>query len=294
VELNKRIAVLVLFFEKAQQTIDCVKSFLPAGVRIYILNNGSSKRNSKIVQKFCATYEQVTVFRSDKNLGVSAGRNFLIKETREEILFFVDNDICVQTENWLEIAGKAFDENPDAEVFTPRVFNVWENNFSKYFFMNIVDNKMVFTFMDEAQCGSETRLNCFLGGASLVRRKLFERLGLYDEHMFVGFEDYEFAIRGIRKEPIVCVPLKGITLLHDHAIAKNNFFDKRAVSIRYKVSLHEDSIKRIRDRHGVECFNDNAWRKWVAGQQRMVSPANPLAAWLAGSVKKIKSRIGLH
>jgi len=294
VKIDKNIVVLILFFEKAYQTIACVKSFIPSGVKIYILNNGSSERNANIVNRFCAPYDQVTIFKSDKNLGVSGGRNFLIRKTDEEFLFFVDNDIVIKTNNWLEIAGAGIDKNYDAEAYTPKIFNVWENRFLPFFSIDIIDNKMVYHYMDEAECVADTRLNCFPGGASIVRRKLFERLGLYDSDMFVGFEDYEFAIRGIRTEPIFCVPLKSVTLFHDHAVALNNKFDKNAVAVRYRVSSHEDSIKKILARHGVEFFNDKGWRKWVAEQQRVFSKRNFLKTKLSGFLKMVKSRTGLN
>ncbi len=292
VDMRKRFAVLILFFEKARQTIECVKSFLPSGVRIYILNNGSSERNSRVVERFCASFDQVTLFRSEVNLGVSAGRNFLIEKTDEEFLFFVDNDIVIKTGNWVDIALTAISAHPDAEAFAPRMFNVWENRFLPCFSIDIVDNRMVYRYLQESECGPDTRLNCILGGASIVKRELFKRLGLYDSAMFVGFEDYELALRGIRTQPIVCIPMQDIILHHDHTPARGNACDRDAVAVRYRVSLHEESIRQIRDRHGVEFFNDINWRKWVARQQRMLVPAHPLAAAWSRCIKKIKSIAG--
>lgn len=292
-EIKSNLAVLILFFEKAQQTIECVKSFLPSGIKIYILNNGSSECNSNAVQQFCSAYDRVTIFRSDKNLGVSEGRNFLIEKTDEELLFFVDNDIFIKTDNWLAILEAQIMKNPEAEVYIPRIFNVWENRFLPYSFMDIADNKMVFHYMKESEWDQETRLNWFPGGASIVRRKLFERLGMYDCEMFVGFEDYELAIRGFRGQQILGVPLSRVTLFHDHAASFNNKFDKNAVAIRYKVSSHEDSIKKILLRHGVEFSNDKGWRKWVAEQRRVLSKRNFLKTKLAGLLRMIKARTGL-
>jgi len=292
--MQKNFAVLILFFEKARQTVECVKSFLPSGVRICILNNGSSERNSRTVERFCAPLDQVTLFRSDVNLGVSGGRNFLIEKTDEEFLFFADNDIVIKTNNWVDIALAAISAHPDAEAFAPRMFNVWENRFLPYFSIDIVDNRMVYRYMDASDCGPGTRLNCILGGASIVKRALFERLGLYDSAMFVGFEDYELALRGIRTQPIVCIPLKEVILHHDHAPLPGNASDRAAVALRYRVSLHEESIRQIRARHGVEFFNDTGWRKWVAQQQRLLSRGNPLTAAWAAFLSKVKSRAGLR
>lgn len=294
-DTRQHFAVLILFFEKARQTIACVKSFLPSGVRIYILDNGSSERAANAVERFCAPHAQVAMFRSDVNLGVSGGRNFLIEKTGEEFLFFVDNDIVIKTGNWVDIALAAISAHADAEAFAPRMFNVWENRFLPCFSLDIVDNRMVYRYMHDSDCGPGTRLNCFLGGASIVKRSVFERLGLYDSGMFVGFEDYELALRGIRRsEPLVCVPLPGIVLHHEHVPVRGNASDRDAVALRYRVSLHEESIRKIRERHGVEFFNDTGWRKWVAQQQRLLSRVHPLAAAWSALRHTVKSLAGLR
>ncbi len=290
-DIGKRFAVLILFFEKARQTIACVKSFLPSGVPIYILNNGSSERNSRAVERFCAPLKQVTIFTSGVNLGVSGGRNFLIEKTGEELLFFVDNDIVIKTDNWVDTALAAIAEHPDAEVFIPRIFNVWEKRCMPYFSMEIIDNKMVFRFMEPSECAPGMRVNCFPGGASIVRRGLFERLGLYDSGMFVGFEDYEMAIRGIRTQPVAAVTLQSVTLHHDHAAGRFVRRDRKAAAVRYAMAAHEDSVRRIQVLHGVEFSNSRAWRKWVLEQQRVMSPGIHLLEKLAAGVKKIKARM---
>ena len=41
------IAIQILFHEKVEQTIECIKSFIPSGKNIYILNNGSSKESTE-------------------------------------------------------------------------------------------------------------------------------------------------------------------------------------------------------------------------------------------------------
>ena len=90
------LAVCILFYEKLDQTIECIQRFLPSGVNIYILNNGSSPVSRNSLGTFCNGYKQIKIFDSNANLGVAVGRNFLITHTTEEWLLFVDNDIIIR------------------------------------------------------------------------------------------------------------------------------------------------------------------------------------------------------
>ena len=76
-------------------------------------------------------------------------------------------------------------------------------------------------------------MNFFPGGAACVRRTLFERLGPYDESMFVGLEDYELAIRAMRGDrPIRARGVPEVGLRHDRRRAETDA-DVRAAQTRY-------------------------------------------------------------
>jgi glycosyltransferase involved in cell wall biosynthesis len=99
---NLSIAACVLFFERVEQTIECIGSLLPSGITIYILNNNSSRCARNKLGEFCYKHHQVKLFDSDENLGVGVGRNYLISHTTEDWLIFVDSDIVLKTPDWLK------------------------------------------------------------------------------------------------------------------------------------------------------------------------------------------------
>lgn len=67
------LAVCTLFYEKLDQTIECIQSFLPPGVNIYVLNNGSRIRPVYVDfdnPKFnCRSYEYVIKLDGAGNIG---------------------------------------------------------------------------------------------------------------------------------------------------------------------------------------------------------------------------------
>ncbi len=258
-EKKIKIAICVLFFERVEQTIECIKSFLLSDVNIYILNNGSSSLARSILGEFCKSYKQVKIFDSDKNLGVGVGRNYLINKTKEKWLFFVDSDIVVKTRNWLQILTNHISEYPDIEVFIPLLFNVHEDSYVSYRSIRIVENKAIHDLEVENDL-----TNTFPGGASIVNRNLFKRLGVYDNKMFTGFEDFELCIRGVLSEkPVKARLIHDVELLHTHSGFRNNE-DKRAILTRYDTNIIQKSYKRITEKHNIILVS--SWKNWVARQ----------------------------
>jgi len=258
------LAVCILFYERVEQTIECVKSFLPSKAKIYIFNNGSTAPARKMLGEFCQKFGQVKIFDSEKNLGVSVGRNYLINHTTEEWLFFVDSDIVVKTSDWLEMfAGLAAGHKED-EVFIPKMFRADENRVSTYHSIRQEGFKILY-----GEKSVDKTNNCFPGGASIVNRALFGRVGLYDEKMFVGFEDFELCIRALLSgKPVKARLIDGIEIVHDHRKPKKEE-DLTSIKVRYDGGHIKNSFDRITEKHKV--IFENNWEKWVDEQVGMLS-----------------------
>jgi len=261
---NPKIAICILFFEKPDQTIDCVKSFLPSKQPIYILNNNSSKCSTQTLQKFIKEHPQVKLFRSHTNLGVSGGRNYLIRHTTEKWLFFVDNDITITTPDWLKIAQNTIKKHPQTDAVIPKLYNQHEGLFVIHLRTKIKNNTAIFL-----EAKNNTQPNIFPGGASIINRHVFKKHGLYDEDMFVGLEDFELAIRAIKNDsPFKAIIADKIQLVHNHIPVKTTQ-DKKAVLVRYNIQKIQHSHNVIKKKHGLHLDND--WRPWVTNQIRIMT-----------------------
>ena len=270
------IVVCVLFYEKVEQTIECLKSFAPADVPIYVLNNHSSQPSREKLEEFVRSHAGIRVIDADRNLGVGLGRNRLIEETSEGWLFFIDNDITVQTIDWKDRLANALERYPDSEVFVPRLYNIHDRGYSNSLIFSLKEGTAYF----DTLTGSVS--NLFPGGAAIIHRSLFKRLGLYDKKMFVGLEDFELALRGILAgKPCRVRHLHDIKLVHDHRPALDRE-DVQAVAARYDIPSIENSFQRIREKHGINVEND--WKRWVAEQVAKMTSGEDAAAQ-AGTVR---------
>lgn len=254
VEIN--IAVCILFFERLEQTLACIESCLSSGVNIYVLNNGSSTSSRQALGEFCGNHKQIKIFDSDVNLGVSVGRNYLVTHTTEEWLLFLDNDIVVRTNEWVDKLARHIHAHQEIEVFIPKLFNIHEASYVPYCSTRIVESKAIHDVSI-----TKNLTNTFPGGAAFVNRQLFDRLGLYDDRMFVGFEDFELCIRALlMKNPVKVKLIHDIKLTHNHIYTKKTE-DRNAVLARYDITSLEFSFNRMTEKHKVILEGD--WQKWV-------------------------------
>ena len=252
-DLNTKIAILILFFEKPGQTIECIKSFIPSGCKIYLLNNGSSENATKKVEKFISEINHVSYFKLEKNLGPAGGRNKLIIESTEEWLFLVDSDITVSPGNWIELFDRENKNDPGTDIFLPELYNVHEKSYAIHpLFVN--ENNHIKIKPDEVK-----RINYFPSGASIVRRKVLNVNNLFDPNLH-GFEDYEFAIRNlVSGEKYKIHKIKSIMLKHDHRFA-NSQDDKNAIKTRYSQEKLSNSFKYIEQKFNITF--EHEWEWW--------------------------------
>lgn len=254
------VDILILFFNKVDQTIHCINSFLPSGQHIYVLNNGSDEQQlQKLKRQFCNN-TQVHIMDAGKNLGVSAGRNFLIQSTTAPWLFSVDNDITVKPQqNWLQLFQQFTEANKAVKIVCPHMYNVHDQEYALQLQVHMRDGVV------SVDTGSFATTNCFPGGASIIHRSVFETYGLFDEDMFVGFEDYEYALRAMLSShgSLRTYHIKEIELIHDHRFQKSSS-DKAAVRQRYNEERLKASYERMVARYNI--VFDHDWQWWTRKQ----------------------------
>ena len=248
------IAVCILFYEKLQQTVDCIKSFAASRAPVYVLSNGSSCASAQALQKAVESWSNVRIRISQENLGVACGRNKLIEIAEHDWLFFVDNDIIVQQVKWREICSdymKKYDGNID--VFTPLLYNVHDRSYVQRLFFDAESGR---------GCSVPPDLpitNMFPGGASLIRRSKLDELGGYATDIFTGYEDFELAIRAVRAGcPIRAMEIPEVKLVHAHRPTQDEL-NHKAVEVRYAPEYLRHSQDYVQKKYGIRLAPGENW-----------------------------------
>jgi GT2 family glycosyltransferase len=145
-----------------------------------------------------SNYPEVRIIQLDKNYGFSKGNNEGIKVARGEYIALLNNDTEVDS-NWLEALNNALDKNPDVGFCASK--SIFYNN-RKFidsagdaFTTAGVSQKIGFLKID----GPEYSVSKYVFGASassaIYRRRMFEKVGLFDVDFFHGQEDVDISFR---------------------------------------------------------------------------------------------------
>jgi GT2 family glycosyltransferase len=277
-QLSGQIAVLVLFYNKLEQTAECIDSFLLSGENIYVLNNGSATADFLALQKQFQSNGLVHFLDAGENLGPAGGRNYLIQHTTEPWLVFVDNDITIKpTDQWRLLLENFLAEDADAEIICPRIYNVHEVAYMDRLRLHMKGRKL------ELNNTQLAVTNFFPEGGVIIRRSIFERYGLYDEKMF-AFEGYELALRAMLSSfgELKVRAIATIELIHDHRF-QQKAVDKEAVRYRYNNQKHHDSYNRITEKYGIEFDHD--WNWWVQNQREKMT-VHPLLVRVRNKLRR--------
>jgi glycosyltransferase involved in cell wall biosynthesis len=139
---------------------------------IIVVDNNSKDNTSEIIKEF-----QV-IYLCEKKQSSYAARNKGIKESKGDILAFIDGD-CIPDKDWLKNATTHF-INEDIDIIAGNI--ILSINYSIP--LKLIDIYQLIT-MGERQKDSEKEGKC-AGGNLIVKKEIFEKIGYFDERLISG------------------------------------------------------------------------------------------------------------
>ena len=164
------------------EAIDSVKRQLFTDYEIIIINDGSTENDAvEFLNKFA---DHSTVVLHIANCGVSAARNYAIKQSTGTYILPLDADDCI-TEQFLNATVAILDTLPEVEAVRTGV---------KYF--GLINHEEMLPVYSRRR---HLQQNVFVN-TTLFRKSSFLNVGGYDEKFAVGWEDWDFFLRLVERE----------------------------------------------------------------------------------------------
>ncbi|WKZ70509.1 MAG: glycosyltransferase family 2 protein [Melioribacteraceae bacterium] len=207
-----RVCAIVLNYNGFEDTIVCVNSLLKATYKyldIVIVDNGS---NNNSVEKLSQKFPKLEIIVAKKNLGYAGGMNLGIRfalQKNYDFVLILNNDTEV-TNNFLEPMLKVFEENSNIGIASPKVglFDRREIIYCAGAEINFFLCGGIAQYKGKnmhAYANENRFISMAEGCCLLVKKEVFEEVGLFDEKFFLYFEEVEFSERVIEKFKIVYV-----------------------------------------------------------------------------------------
>jgi len=195
------IYTIILNWNGYQDSKECIQSLLQATYKNFIIvlvDNGSNTNEAELLEN---EFPAIKAIRIEKNLGFSGGNNIGIKyslEQNADYILLLNNDTTVER-NFLEPLVEKILQDKHVGVVAPKINYYSEPNLvwsaggkiRKIRASGFADYDKI-----ESQLNTKDREVGFVSGCCmLIRKEVFEKIGLFDENYFLYVEDTDFCYR---------------------------------------------------------------------------------------------------
>ena len=209
------LSFIILNYRSEKHLAKCLASLerktIGLKTEIILVNNDPEKLNTK------NSNFPLTVLNNFSNLGFAKGCNLGAKKANGKILFFLNPDTELLSDNLVEFIPLLDKES--LGIIAPTLLDANNQPQPWSFGKKITPLKTVLANIFKKNSFSFSRssltanLDWVSGAALLIRKDLFEKVGGFDEKFFMYFEDVDLCLR-VRRLQKEIVRLKQLTVRH--------------------------------------------------------------------------------
>ena len=176
-------------------------------LEVIVVDNASKNDEATLIEQ---RFPQVTVIRSEKNLGFAGGNNLGIKASHGKYLFFVNNDTVFKREKGIvksEKYASAFqplierlESSKKIGAVCPKIRFAWDDNPIQYAgytplsSITMRNRSIGFGEPDQGQYDKAHTTPYAHGAAMMVKREVIEKAGLMPECYFLYYEELDWSM----------------------------------------------------------------------------------------------------
>ena len=176
-------------------------------LEVIVVDNASKNDEATLIEQ---RFPQVTVIRSEKNLGFAGGNNLGIKASHGKYLFFVNNDTVFKREKGIVKSEKyacAFqplierlESSEKIGAVCPKIRFAWDDNPIQYAgytplsSITMRNRSIGFGEPDQGQYDKAHTTPYAHGAAMMVKREVIEKAGLMPECYFLYYEELDWSM----------------------------------------------------------------------------------------------------
>jgi len=202
---------IVVNWNRKVDTLSCLSSLSAAeGIGgVIVVDNGSKDGSVVAIHQ---QFPTVTVLEIERNLGYAAGSNLgaahFLKQSSCQFMLLLNNDVTIAPDAVDQLV-KAMETSETIGITVPKIYYADVPD-RLWYAGGGIDWKAGscthygFGKRDRGQFGLQRDVSFACGAATLIRREVIEKLGLFDEHYYMFEEDVEYSIRVKRAGYTIC------------------------------------------------------------------------------------------
>lgn len=274
------VFISILTYNDNKSTLECLDSLEDLekdkiDLNVVVVDNAS-------IEKFTSKKDyknfNLTILSNEENLGFSGGHNIGIKyaiQKKADYVVILNNDVIVE-KNLIKNLLQAFSDR--IGIVSPKIYFAKGHEFhekrykefekgnviwyagAKMDWDNIIGKHVGVDEVDNGQYDKQKETELATGCCMMVKKEVFEKIGLLDNKYFLYYEDADFSIKAKKSDFRILFEPENVlwhknaastggsgSELQDYYISRNRMlFGSRYASFRVKLALFRESIKIIK------------------------------------------------
>ena len=201
---KKKVFIIILNYNGRKDTVNCLCSLfdsktLDQAVPIVVDNASFDNSIALITQKF----PEIKIIQNKTNLGFAGGNNAGIKfalKNKADYILLLNNDTLAK-KDFLELLINHLESDKSYGLAAPAIN--FKLNYQSLFDLGggvnwITGRTTHHNVKSIPQWKEPLKVEFVTGACMLIKRDVFEKIGLLDENFFMFFEDADFCLRAAK------------------------------------------------------------------------------------------------
>ncbi len=235
---HPKISIIVLNWKQEENTSECLHSLHKIDYDNYgiiLVDNGSNDSSPDNLQK---KFPDLKIIRNYANLGFAKGNNIGIKEAlkdKPDYILLINNDTTVEPD-FLKILVDYAESDESIGIASPKIMfysqpqKIWFVG-GKFLLFLKKPFHLFYGQYDKGQMKEPAEIDWVSGCCMLIRRKVFEEIGMLDADYFHYCEDVDFCIKA-KQHGFKIVVVPDAKIYHKFALSIGGKFSPLATYYR--------------------------------------------------------------
>ena len=210
--INEKLSISIVTMNNMQINRNCLRSIFEqtkgVSFKLFVLDNNSSDDTVNMIRK---DFPQVELIESDTSRWFTTNQNILLRKISSEYALLLNND-TVFTDNSIKTMVDFMDLNPGVGAIACKILNS-DGSFQPTSLRCDYDLLTIFSvksglarifpkskiwgrvFMGYADRDAPQEIPVYSGACVMLRKKAIDEVGLLDENIKFGPDDYDYSYR---------------------------------------------------------------------------------------------------
>lgn len=196
-----KVSIIILNWNNLNDILECLESVYKSdypNYEVIVVDNASSDGSHDEIKKL---FPRAALIKNNENMGYAGGNNIGIKYAMcgdAQYFWLLNNDTIVEPDTLANLV-RAGQTSSQTGLLSPVIYYYYTRSkiqfCGSYFDM---DNFKSVAFRDlfEAQKHGDKDVSLW-GTALLIKRKVIEKVGFFNDNLFAYYEDTDFSLRSI-------------------------------------------------------------------------------------------------